>query len=114
MTIQNRARLAASVALFGMAAIGGMTASANSAQPGVSSPPVAGARTFDAAGSPGADRFDMQAALERWVEHGETPERVIPAKRGEPAFTRPLCVWPKTAHFSGSGSTSEAANFTCK
>jgi feruloyl esterase len=27
--------------------------------------------------------------------------------------TRPLCVYPKVAKYNGSGSTDEAANFTC-
>ncbi len=27
--------------------------------------------------------------------------------------TRPLCVYPKVAKYKGSGSTDDAANFTC-
>ena len=67
------------------------------------------------AGGPGPDSFDMQPVLERWVERGEAPERVIAAKRGssEP-FSRPLCAWPQTAHYSGSGSIRDATNFACK
>jgi feruloyl esterase len=66
-------------------------------------------------GGPGATSFDMQPELERWVERGQAPERVI-AVNPESAqpFSRPLCVWPKTAHYNGSGSTNDAANFTCK
>ncbi len=66
------------------------------------------------AGGPGTDNFDMQDVLERWVEQGEAPERVVASKRTDPSFTRPLCLWPNTAHYNGSGSISDAANFTCK
>ena len=67
------------------------------------------------AGGPGTSSFDMQPELEKWVEHGEAPERVIATKPdSEPKFTRPLCAWPKTAHYNGAGSTQDAANFTCR
>jgi feruloyl esterase len=67
------------------------------------------------AGGPGATSFDMQPELEKWVERGEAPERVIAVKPdSDPPFSRPLCAWPKTAHYNGSGSNRDAANFTCK
>lgn len=68
------------------------------------------------AGGPGATQFDMQPALEKWVERGEAPDRIIAVKpgSGNPPFSRPLCPWPKTAHYNGSGSTQDADNFTCR
>src|SRR5579883_586628 len=64
---------------------------------------------------------DIDAAVERWVEQGTAPEQIIAAKlkdRANPAAgvsrTRPLCAWPKTAGYRGSGSTDEAENFECK
>jgi feruloyl esterase len=30
------------------------------------------------------------------------------------ARTRPLCPYPQTAQYKGSGSTDDAANFVCK
>jgi feruloyl esterase len=70
---------------------------------------------FHCANGPGADSFDMQPALERWVEKGEAPDRVVAVKNGaEPALSHPLCPWPQTAHYNGTGSTRDAANFTCK
>ncbi len=64
---------------------------------------------------------DIDAAVERWVEQGTAPDRIIASKlknRANPADgvsrTRPLCAWPKTAHYKGSGSTDEAENFECK
>jgi feruloyl esterase len=29
-------------------------------------------------------------------------------------MTRPLCPYPQVAVYSGSGTTNDAANFTCK
>lgn len=68
------------------------------------------------ASGPGATSFDMQPALERWVERGEAPERIVAVKPGSEAspWTHPLCAWPKTAHYTGSGSTRDATNFSCK
>ena len=63
---------------------------------------------------------DVAAAIERWVEEGIAPERIIAGKpkslgdATEPGRTRPLCAWPKTAHYNGSGSTDDAANFMCQ
>lgn len=66
-----------------------------------------------------ADR-DMDAALERWVEKGIAPERIVAAKRKsdmDPASaivrTHPLCAYPLVARYEGSGSTDDAANFVC-
>jgi len=63
---------------------------------------------------------DLDAAMERWVEKGIAPERIVAAKRKsdfDPASaivrTRPLCAYPLVAHYQGSGSTDDAANFTC-
>jgi len=62
---------------------------------------------------------DMAAAMERWVEQGIAPERIVagkPKSMGnvtEFSRTRPLCAWPKTAHYKGSGSTDDAVNFVC-
>jgi pimeloyl-ACP methyl ester carboxylesterase len=73
----------------------------------------------------GPSFFDMISELDRWVETGEAPKRVIATKYdndvgkllglpAKPVRTRPLCPWPQTARYTGSGSTDEAANFVCK
>ncbi len=67
------------------------------------------------------DRFhDIDAALEHWVEDSTPPERIIATKykSGEGTEkiaerTRPLCPYPQTAHWKGTGSTDDAANFEC-
>lgn len=67
------------------------------------------------AGGPGANVFDMQPALEAWVEKGQAPERIVAVEAGpSPTTSHPLCAWPKTARYNGSGSTKDARNFSCK
>jgi hypothetical protein len=55
-------------------------------------------------------------ALLAWVEDGKAPE-MIPAARRDPSGavtrTRPLCAYPLVAKYKGSGSTDQAANFSC-
>jgi feruloyl esterase len=60
--------------------------------------------------------FDAVAALEQWVERGQAPQRIIAArmKNGIADRTRPLCPYPQSAKYKGSGSTDEAANFVCQ
>ena len=67
------------------------------------------------AGGPGTSSFDMLGALENWVERGVAPEKVIAARivDGVTTRTRPLCMYPAVARWSGQGSTDDAANFSC-
>jgi feruloyl esterase len=66
-------------------------------------------------GGPGPDRFDALAALERWVEQGEAPERIVAAHLtdGKADRTRPLCPYPLVARWNGTGSTDDAGSFAC-
>jgi feruloyl esterase len=67
-------------------------------------------------GGPGTDVFDKAAAIDQWVESGLKPSS-IPASHvtaGVVDRTRPLCAYPATAHYTGSGSTDEARNFRCQ
>jgi len=53
-------------------------------------------------------------ALVNWVEHGVAPDQIInQANVSGVTRTRPLCPYPQTAIYSGSGSTDDAANFYC-
>jgi feruloyl esterase len=81
----------------------------------------AGVSVFGANSVPRNDAdHDVDAAVERWVEQGVAPERIIAGKpksltdASQFVRTRPLCAWPKTAHYTGTGSTDDAANFTCQ
>lgn len=66
-------------------------------------------------GGAGTSAFDAFTPLVRWVEKGTAPD-TIPAARvagGAVVRTRPLCPYPRTAIYKGSGSTDDAANFVC-
>jgi hypothetical protein len=55
-------------------------------------------------------------ALLAWVEDGKAPESLVatrPAQNGGTARTRPVCTYPLVAKYRGSGSTDDAANFSC-
>ena len=67
-------------------------------------------------GGAGPDTFDMVAALEAWVEHGQAPTRIVASRlsAGKVERTRPLCAYPQVARYTGTGSIDEAANFTCQ
>ena len=69
-------------------------------------------------GGPGFSRFDAQAAIERWVESGAAPDRIIagqataPIPKHESAATRPLCPYPQKAVFA-PGARDAASGFAC-
>jgi feruloyl esterase len=65
---------------------------------------------------PGTTTFDMLAALEQWVEQGKAPDSIAASRvaGGKTERTRPLCAYPQVATYKGSGSTDDAASFTCK
>ena len=67
-------------------------------------------------GGDGTSTFDMLTALEQWVEQGKAPDKIIASRvrQGRTDRTRPLCPWPQTAVYEGSGSTDDAANFSCR
>lgn len=76
-------------------------------------------------GGPGPDEFDMLSHLDAWVERGTAPDRVVASKYQSGSGghsekvrklirTRPLCAWPKTAQYRGTGSTDDEANFVCR
>jgi len=60
---------------------------------------------------------DVVSALDRWVEKGAAPDKIIGTGTavGEPSkvLTRPLCPYPQVAHYNGKGDTNDAANFAC-
>jgi Tannase and feruloyl esterase len=68
------------------------------------------------AGGPGPDQADWISAIERWVEGGVAPERVIASKLAAGATTmqRPLCRYPEQAVYDGSGDPNVAASFACE
>jgi hypothetical protein len=78
-----------------------------------------GPNEFGQSGGTGDAEHDMVAALERWVESGVAPTRIIATKfvaddkaKGV-AMTRPLCPFPQIAKYKGSGEAADAANYAC-
>jgi feruloyl esterase len=66
-------------------------------------------------GGPGADRFDMVAALTNWVEKGDAPDKLSASKvdeGGNVVLTRPLCEYPKYPQYVG-GPPADASSFRC-
>jgi feruloyl esterase len=59
---------------------------------------------------------DVLMAMDRWVDQGVAPDSIVAAKlsSGAVTSTRPLCAYPRKAVYKGSGSTDDAANFTCQ
>jgi feruloyl esterase len=59
---------------------------------------------------------DVLMAMDRWVDQGIAPDSIVAARlsSGAVTSTRPLCAYPKKAVYKGSGSTDDAANFTCQ
>jgi hypothetical protein len=85
-------------------------------------------------GGPATNDFAVNelTAITAWVENGVAPERIVAANHNtsspfpsgglfDPRVaqnfptggTRPLCPYPQTPQFSGSGMTNNAANFVC-
>jgi hypothetical protein len=72
-------------------------------------------------GGTGAVDFEVISSLKRWVESGVAPESILAKGHKDPAdvsseviMTRPLCPYPQTARYKGSGDTMSATNFECR
>ena len=56
----------------------------------------------------------MLTAVVDWVEKGSAPDAVTATGRAFPGRSRPLCAYPKHAHYKGQGDTQDAKNFECR
>lgn len=70
---------------------------------------------------PNADaEHDVVLALDRWIESGKPPDRIIATRfrNNDPAkgveMTRPLCPYPQQATYRGAGDIHDAASFVCR
>jgi feruloyl esterase len=65
-------------------------------------------------GGEGAFAIDYIGTLERWVEAGEAPDRML-ARRppGGTQFTRLVCAYPQVPRYKGAGGNTDAANWEC-
>jgi TonB family protein len=79
-----------------------------------------GANAFGQFGPAGDAQHDLYQALEQWVEKGVAPDKIIAKKFVSEAdhtqgvkMTRPLCPYPQSAKYKGTGDTNDAASFVC-
>jgi len=70
---------------------------------------------FHCQGGLGTDTFDAATPLVNWVESGKAPDQIAASRvvSSKVVRTRPLCPYPQTARYKGTGSIDEAANFSC-
>jgi hypothetical protein len=71
-------------------------------------------------GPQGDPEHDVLSAVERWVESGVAPPKIIATKYVDDLdpsqgikMTRPLCPFPQVAAYNGSGDKNDSANFVC-
>ena len=79
-----------------------------------------GANAFGEFGPAGDAQHDLYQALEQWVEKGLAPDKIIAKKFVSEAdhtqgvkMTRPLCPYPQSTKYKGTGDTNDAASFAC-
>lgn len=67
-------------------------------------------------GGKGVTDIDAITAMERWVEQGQAPDKLIGRRvvEANTQFTRTICAWPQTAVYRGSGDPNDAAMFSCR
>ena len=64
-------------------------------------------------------RSDIIGALDRWVDQGIPPTKLIAMKFKDDnpsqgvTRTRPVCPYPQVARYKGSGGVDDATNFVC-
>jgi hypothetical protein len=63
-------------------------------------------------GGNGPQPQNLFGALVNWVENGVAPAQ-IPAQTAGGTITRPLCPYPETAIYNGTGNPNDAASFHC-
>ena len=70
---------------------------------------------FHCGGGLGVWQADYFESLMQWVEAGQVPERLEAARvvNGQTELTRPLCPYPETASYDGSGNPAESSSFAC-
>jgi len=64
-------------------------------------------------GGAGPSPVDAFGALVNWVENGVPPQSLLARGGSVPTRTRPLCPYPQTAIYNGTGSIDDANSFHC-
>lgn len=79
--------------------------------------PASGAQHCASAAGPAPAPGAALNAVVSWVEHGTAPSSILgtttdPAT-GVVTDSRPICLYPAFARYTGSGSTTQASSFVC-
>jgi feruloyl esterase len=64
-------------------------------------------------GGPGVNSFDSIGALEKWREQGIAPDQML-GVNAETGLKRPLCPYPQSAQYKGTGDLKDPTNWACK
>ena len=64
-------------------------------------------------GGVGPQPQNLFGALVNWVENDVAPDTILAQGGAVPTRTRPLCPYPTTAIYNGTGNTDDATNFQC-
>ena len=77
-------------------------------------------------GNMATDQFDMLTPMVNWIENGVAPEEIVATGThfsaagtaytglGNVTRSRPLCPYPKTLRYSGSGDITQASSYACQ
>ncbi len=68
---------------------------------------------YHCGGGPGPDKMDLLGAIDEWVKTDRAPETLIATKM-QTKLSRPLCAYPRVAHYKGSGDLDAASSFECR
>jgi feruloyl esterase len=63
-------------------------------------------------GGAGPFAFDTIGTLERWREQGTAPAQIM-GRNPQSGLARPLCPYPQSAEYKGTGDLKDAANWAC-
>ncbi|HYX65183.1 MAG TPA: DUF6351 family protein [Burkholderiales bacterium] len=77
-------------------------------------------------GNMATDQFDMLTPMVNWIENGIAPEEIVAtgnrflaqgsaySGQGSVTRSRPLCPYPKTLRYNGSGDITQASSYACQ
>jgi hypothetical protein len=66
-----------------------------------------------AGGTATLDHFDALSAVVDWVEKEIRPDSITATGKAFPGRSRPLCAFPRYAHYKDQGDPEDAKNFKC-
>ncbi|QSX33304.1 tannase/feruloyl esterase family alpha/beta hydrolase [Shewanella avicenniae] len=65
-------------------------------------------------GGPALDDFDPLTAIQNWVEKDDAPNALKAQGKAFPGKSMPICAYPQTAQYNGSGDVNAFDSYTCK